>query len=300
MDQQKKGPDFLVVGTQKSGTYWVTALLNSHPDISCFPSLYGGQSGVNEAHFFDGVSNLICGDNEEFRRVFLGSHGGFFADLVSLMGSMTNNELLQLFCHRYIEFCETQRKGKRFLGEKTTEYVFCLDLIDKFFPDIKKLCILRDPRDRIVSFHFHQLRKKQKTEENITDDYIRWYCLSRIKVEYLSLINYAGNIYCVDYESLSANTGEVLLGLLNYLGVRSSADMIKSMAEAASFRSLTAVDKLSAAGSRKQGCESRESHYRKGIVGDWEAYLSNHQVEIIEECIGDLQGKILCRLGVNG
>ena len=35
-------PDFLIVGLQKCGTYWLTALLDSHPEISSLPPLPGG------------------------------------------------------------------------------------------------------------------------------------------------------------------------------------------------------------------------------------------------------------------
>ena len=39
-----KDPDFFIVGLQKCGTYWLTALLNAHPEITCLPAMYGGQT----------------------------------------------------------------------------------------------------------------------------------------------------------------------------------------------------------------------------------------------------------------
>lgn len=75
-------PDFLVVGLQKCGTFWVTALLDAHPEISCIPSFFGGRDGVKEVHLFDTLASIDEDGGERFRRVFGHKHEGFFADLV--------------------------------------------------------------------------------------------------------------------------------------------------------------------------------------------------------------------------
>lgn len=296
---ESTAPNFLVIGMQKSGTYWVTALLNSHPEISCFPAMYGGQTGVEEGHIFDTLGSIDDDNGEKFKRVFSQAHSGYFADLVEKLDKVDRSGLYDLFRDRYTKFCEAQRNGKRLVGEKTTEYVMYMDIIDYFYPNIKKLCIFRDVRDRIVSFHFHQLRKGQKTEEKISDQYIIDYCRNRVEKEYQSLLNYNGSVYCFRYEDLSTDPNPVINGILDYLGAINSADIIEEMKTSSSFDNLTAKDKITNDRQRGKGEESRKSHYRKGVVGDWKNHLTDKQSDLVEENISDLERRVFDKFGLN-
>ena len=155
-------PDFLIIGLQKSGTAWITALLRNHPEVVCIPSHPGVFKGTGEGHFFDILAEFD-NDFERFKKAFSLKHKGFFRDLVKRTSQKTNrDDLFMKLSRRYNAFLQVQKRGRQVLvGDKTTEYVFHLDLINRFYPDMKKICILRDPRDRIVSFHFHQIRKNR-------------------------------------------------------------------------------------------------------------------------------------------
>lgn len=239
---ESRGPDFLIVGLQKSGSQWVTAILDAHPEINCFPSLAGQKSGVGQGHFFDILASVDEDGGARLRSSFSKKHFGYFADLAPLAGKISRDELHRRFRERYDMWCDLQRT-KRLIGEKTVEYVFCLDLIERLYPGIKKLCILRDPRDRIVSYHFHQLRKKQKPKGPITDEFVERY-IERVRREYECLLSHSGSLYCFTYESLGANPIETTAGILGYLSVASSGPLIADILAAASFTRSAALDRF--------------------------------------------------------
>ena len=286
-----KEPDFLVIGMQKSGTYWVTALLDAHPEINCFPAMYGGQSNSEEVHLFDDLASIDQDNGKKFKDIFNRRHNGFFSDLTPYLNKVNRNELYDLFRKRYNQFCNLQRK-KRLVGEKTAEYVLHLGIVDYFYPKIKKLCIIRDPKDRIVSFHFHQLRKRKKFEEQISDEYVKDYCKNRIKKEYETLLAYKGSVNCFTYEALSKEPDRIINGVLDYLGVASNKEIVESMITEGSFKSLTKKNKLIKDKIRNQGEEFRKSHYRKGVVGDWINHLNKKQVDITNSILSDLEQKV--------
>ena len=279
-------PDFLVVGMNKSGSYWLAAMLDAHPEINCFPNLPGGKSGVGEPHVFDVLGSIDEDGGQKFARSFTETRDGYFADLVPYLNKVSRNELYDMFRERYSSWCDKFRK-KRLVGEKTQEYIFYLDIIDYFYPTIKKICIIRDPKDRLVSFHFNEIRKgRQEYSTTIADDFIEGF-LSRVKKEYSVLLNYSGEMYCYTYESMKEKSWETITGVLNYLGAKVSDIILKIMVEAGSFERLSALDKFYDENKqgkimdiknilgRKPGEEQWTSQYRKGIVGDWKNYLTS-------------------------
>jgi hypothetical protein len=288
-------PDFIVVGLQRSGSSWVNALLSGHPNIVSFPTLWGDQTGVSEGHIFDNLAKIKEDGGKSAIYSFTHYHNDFFTPLVPLIINKASKEdLYDAVRERYNLWCDIQRKKtkKKLAGEKTVEYIFCLDLIDEIYPGIKKLCILRDPRDRVVSFHFHQLRRGQKKEKGITIAYARNYCQNRINPEYEKLLAYSGNIHCFTYEQLSYEPKEALSKILKYLKAKVSDKIIEDMIKEGSFESVTARDKIANEGKRKKGEQSMKSHYRKGVVEDWKNHLTTEQVNIIKKETSLLQNKV--------
>ena len=201
-----QGPDFLIIGLERSGTHWVSALLNAHAEIACFPSKpFIKESGeysdeLGEVHLFNTLASFEPNTEDKFTRPlenYLTKHQNLFTDLVHYKDEVDKKELYKIFIKRYNEVCESQRQGKKIVGESTQAYVFHLDFIDKFYPAIKKICIIRDPKDRIVSWHFNQIRKGRKVEQSISEEFIIDYCASRIKKEYEALLAYQGEITAI-------------------------------------------------------------------------------------------------------
>lgn len=297
------GPDFLVVGMNKSGSYWLAAMLDAHPEINCFPTLPGGKSGVGEPHFFDVLGSIDEDGGVKFVKSFTETRDGYFADLVPYLEKVSKKELYNIFRDRYSQWCDTFRK-KRLVGEKTQEYIFYLDLIDYCYPVIKKICIIRDIKDRLVSFHFNEIRKGRKEySEEISDDFVDLFIQRALK-EYNILFSYGGNMYCYTYESLKVNPKEVLAGVLNYLGAEVSDEILEKMINAGSFEKLSALDELYGKGTssiddpesaglgRKPGEELWNSQYRKGIVGDWKNHLTKQQARRVDLTLQSIKDAI--------
>lgn len=279
-------PDFFVVGLQKSGTYWVTALLNAHPDICCFPSMYGGQTGVGEGRIFDMLASIDEDGGKALKHSFTNYHDGFFADLIPRIESGTRQELYDAVRVRYSAWCQKHKGGKRLVGDKTTEYIFHLGMIDSFYPNVKKICIIRDPKDRIVSWYFHQKRKGRLPDDApLTTEFVESYCRERIMKEYAAIESYEGDLYGISYASLHADPHTAIEGMLHYLGVDASKEMIERMHEAGSLHTLRKKDTLT---HNTPDAENQlaSSHYRKGTVGDWKEHLSDQQAARIDDLVG--------------
>lgn len=252
-------PDFLIIGLQKSGTTWLVSLLSEHPDIAVVPTRPGQGGGIAEGHFFDTLAKRDS-DAECFRSIFTKKHNALFSDLVK---SNSGNDL---FARRYNAFLGSYKKsqGKTLVGDKTTEYVFFLDLIDSMYPGIKKICILRDPRDRMVSFHFHQLRKKKISNYNISIEDVQNYT-ERMLEEICCLLEYQGDIHFMTYEDLSRDPAAETKKMLSYLQTNHDDPLINNMVDKSCFERKAG---------RKRGTSDIQSHFRKGIIGDWNNHLS--------------------------
>ena len=302
-----QGPNFLVVGLQRSGTHWVAALLNAHPEISCFPTDYFDKGFgvynrkiVGEVYLFNTLASLEPGTEDRHTRPleeYLTKHNLLFADLVPYKDKVPKAELYGMFIERYNQICEDHRKGKKLVGESTSDYVFHLNFIDSFYPNIKKLCIIRDPKDKIVSRHFNMLRKGRKAEVDISDEFIIEYCKTVIQKEYGSLLAYDGTIHCFTYEQLTSQPQLVLKGILEYFDLTTDKKIIEQMIAAGDFKKMSSND--DGTGGRERGQELLGSVYRKGIVGDWVNHLTQHQAELIDGLIGDVREKVFSKYNLS-
>ena len=291
-------PDFLIVGMERSGTHWVAALLDNHPDIACFPTLpfYNevGEQRVGEMHFFNTLASLEGESEDKFTRPFSDfetKYNKVFFDLVPFKEKVSKEELYKMFRQRYSDFCDSQRGNKKIVGEGTPAYVFHLDFIDSLYPAMKKLCILRDPKDKIVSWHFNMLRKDRKSEKHISREFALDYLRERIIPEYEALLAYSREMYCLTYEALSEYTYNVTADMARYLGMPASEEILRRMVEEASFENQTARDSKSVG--RERGKEDVKSGFRKGVVGDWKNHISPDLADEIDNATSDFRKGII-------
>lgn len=283
-------PDFFIVGLQKAGTYWLTALLDSHPDVAVFPSkppVSGERRGVygHEGHFFN-----VLADPALFKKLYIRRHDGFFSDLARRSTDNPDVRWMRALKMRYCAFVQNYRGDKKIVGEKTPEYVFHLGAIDTMFPDSKKICILRDPRDRAVSMHFQNLRKgkletgePEKLADDEVDEYVR-----RISREYDALLGYAGGIHVLTYEAMTCEPQEQVAAMLDYLGVRWDGAILSAMIAASSFERLS-----------KEWPDPALRHLRSARVGGWTDNLSAAQARRIGETLRGVTLRISERFGLD-
>jgi len=284
-------PNFFIIGMQKSGSYWLTALLDAHPSIRCFPSRPGHADGTGEAHLFDILARFDT-DYQGLHKSFQRKLEGQLASIVPKNQPNTKEERQRMFDDIRIHFnayCHQQRLryGKPVVGEKTTETVHHLGLVETMYPGVSKICIVRDPRDRTVSFFFHQIRKGRIRapavfNSHIPEQHVTEY-IERVRKDYEGLLDVSEPVFVVMYEKLLTSPMEETEKLLRFLGVPSDQETIRRIVDAASFERLS---------SRVQGEEDVTSHFRKGVTGDWQERISESESKRIVQELEDLTHRL--------
>ena len=296
-------PDFLIVGMERSGTHWVAGLLNAHPEIAAFPFLpfhpEEGGNKIGEVHFFNTLASVEGKGEEVYARPitdWLIKYNKIFAGLVELKGRIPKEEFYAQALGRYSEYCDTQREEKKIVGEGSPAYIFHLDFIDTLYPGIKKICSIRDPKDKIVSWYFSKMiRKGDETIPHITEKFALEYLEERIVKEYEALLAYRGDVHCITYEELSKHTATITRGMVEYLGFEVSDEELSRMIEDASFKKQTLRDGKK---ERAPGEEDAKSGLRKGIVGDWENYIDEGFAKKIDAQVTSLQKMVFKKYNI--
>ena len=293
-------PDFLIIGVQRGGTTWLSAILNAHPNIACFPTTYFNpqKKDPGELHFFNTIASVEEPDRPFARPFddFFSKYGGRYADIAPFKNAISCDELYRIFVKRYSDICEKERGGKDVVGETTPAYVLFLDWIDRFYPKIKKLCVLRDSKDRIVSWYFKKNIKEGGGENmRVTNDFALNYLRGRIMREYEALLSYNEQILCVTYESLQHNPIPIVRNIVEYLGFSHTANVLRHMVKDASFEKQT---KRNDGVQRKAGEENNKSSMRKGITGDWKNYMSYDLADTIDREIHDLEKRVFKKYNI--
>lgn len=121
---------FFVCGHMRSGTNWVSALLNLHPDVNCFGEGPLGhiKTTIEQVKKID---YLYC-YNEPYRSVL----DSCFADMASNL----------------VRSLSKQKPEASWVGDNTSRQLW------PYVPDAHHFYILRDGRDVLTSWTFHQMR----------------------------------------------------------------------------------------------------------------------------------------------
>lgn len=310
-------PMFFIVGFAKSGTSWLTRIMDAHPEILC----------RGEGIFFG-------------RGKDLGERRGLITP-TSLYGALADTEYLRAWVERsiwtrkddadrhldnlaamairYFLGDKLAASGKRIVGDKTpfvTED--CLREIRHIVPEAKVIHIIRDGRDIAVSAMHHlwnhlidagghldmvqseELAKRDAyredpraflasgesifNEERLRNGFAKpWSNMPAKAVEEGAAL--LGENYTeVRYEDLLERPEEEVRRLLEYLGAEAGDETVRHCVESTSFERVT---------SRRRGEEESSAFLRKGVAGDWREVFTERDKEIFKEVAGDF----LIRLG---
>lgn len=134
-----------VVGATRWGTSWVQQCLDSHPKVCC----------KGEGHYtdslFPGLAKLVDQYNQDAERIgnrmqlagLPGNAAGFtFEDVEYLMQTA-----VMLMMKRWVP----EDEDVSCIGEKTPEHVLSLELLDRLFPKMRVVHVVRDGRDEAAS-----------------------------------------------------------------------------------------------------------------------------------------------------
>lgn len=177
-----------VIGCPRSGTTFVSKLLNSHPMVIM----------TNETAVFMLLDDII-------KRSHSGVKSGvlYGKEYNKLWSDYINSNYRLIIEDFYTKICECQKKTTiRYWGEKHPHIFSCLDRINSVFPDAKYIYIIRDPRDSASS-----IAKMQKTDylqslrnwKEFSDSYEGF--VKKISNEKLFLIKYEELVR--DYDFIS-------------------------------------------------------------------------------------------------
>ena len=134
-----------VVGVTRWGTSWVQQCSDNHPKACC----------KGEGHFtdtlFPGLAKLVDQYNQDVEKIgnrmhlagLPGNTAGFtFEDVEYLMQTA-----VMLMMQRWV----TEDEDVSCIGEKTPEHVLSLELVDRLFPNMRIIHVVRDGRDEAAS-----------------------------------------------------------------------------------------------------------------------------------------------------
>lgn len=164
---------------------------------------------------------------------------------------------------------------------------------------IKVIVLMRDPRDQLISRVFHIRRVEnhlwhQRLSEVSLDEAIML-CIegrdglpgTRTMIELTqSWLNSGFDQVVVRYEELINDPRGQFQRVLDYLEVKLPDDLLKAIITRNQFERLSGGRKFWKQ-ARRQGQEDPQSHFRKGIVGDWKNYLKPEHIVRFKQLAGD-------------
>ena len=309
-------PVFFVTGLGKSGTRWLTKILDSHPEVLCkgegrFFSAGWRRADLDPANERAIASSLYYAlTHSEYLRLWIersvwSREGDRDEHLNALMRLATEYFLLE----------ELSKSGKRLVGDKSPllDEEFMRE-VGAVYPGARVIHIIRDGRDRTVSSmhrgwrrasqgYLHRLSpeelargealredQRKPTETGVfTEGRLRqaarnWRLLVGRAVEDGPAL-LGANYTEVRYEDLLVRPNEEVERLLGFLGVDTDETLVERCVSQASFEKLSR--------GRERGEEDPSSFYRKGVAGDWRNYFTEEDGRIFKEEAGEL----LIRLG---
>ena len=141
--------------------------------------------------------------------------------------------------------------------------------LELLYPQMRFIHVIRDGRDGAVS-GWAAVRARGEEGKFASFAEYAGYFAQRHWLPYITRAREAapglGDRYLeVRYERLHAEPHAETRRVLEFLGVDSSAPVVDECVEAASFETLS--------GGRRRGEENQASHFRKGIIGDWENHF---------------------------
>lgn len=285
IDEVMQRKIFFLVGALKSGTTWLQRLLHSHPDICCMgESHIGDEIAPKIEALCDQHNRLIEGKN----LMLYGSDGGYPL-LTQGHVRYLIHALLCMLLHR-----QTNSGTFACIGEKTPNHVQTLALLSQLIPHAKVIHIIRDGRDCAVSGWYHFRRVNQRNLDVVEETYPRLAIYVEQFVQRWVQDVPKGQAFGhqhpdryieIRYEHLHERPEAELRGILQFLDLSASAGMIAECVSQGSFESLS--------GGRTPGEHDPNSHYRKGIVGDWRNHFDQECHRVFNHYGADL----LVRLG---
>lgn len=284
-----------VISSPRSGSTWLTKVVNGHPEVFGTESRFFGQFCEIWADNETSNSPRITVDK------FIDNFSHFyFINEVGVSRSKFRVDIFELFSSELIRYA-LENTGKKVYFDKITPYLDTSNVvitgIKTYFPNSKIIQLIRDGRDVITSAVFLWLKrsgisknenryrkiilneKDLKIKRFFSDDEIMMWA-KHWKQPIQELLPRKDVALTIRYEEMKVNLEECLQNLFQVIKLESSEEIIQNCIENGAFSKLS--------GGRKIGEESPTSIIRKGIIGDWRNYFTRRDAEVFLEVTGDL------------
>ncbi len=281
-DQQPHPADSLprvfIVGCQKSGTSWMQALLDAHPQVCCRGEACFGT-------FLAGPVSQALGQYNQMQRA--GEINRFSNDDAARVIA----HAVRLLQRRWLDACP-EPGAVRVIAEKTPEHAITLEVLSALFPSMRVIHIIRDGRDGVVSGWHHNLRDNAAAFRQrfpTMPAYARYF-VEHHWIPYITRARAWGaanpaRYHELRYERALEDPAGRARAIFEFLGVGTGDEAVERAVERASFKSMS--------GGRSHGQTDNASHMRRGVAGGWRQELDEQSLLAFE----DLGAGMLRELG---
>ncbi len=268
---------FFIMGGIRSGTTWLQVVLDGHPEIAC----------RGEGHFRDSLLPELKEAVDKYNKLIDGKNKDIFNEIEGFPLLKPDHVLFLLASAIGLQMAQyADGKSIRVIGERTPDNFRALSTLHQLFPEAKFIQIIRDGRDAAASGWFHNLRvspdwtrKEFGTLPRFAAKYAR-YWVQVIGAGRAFEKDHPAQYTEIKYEELHQDTAAGVMHLLEFLDVDTSEKAVAQCCAAGDFKTL--------AGGREPGKENRDSHFRKGTIGDWRNHFDAEATEVFERHAGRL------------
>ena len=258
-----EGRVFFAFGIPKSGTTFLQMILNRHPEVSC-PS----------EHQFDFLIKNMAALLSAYNKVLVEVDRRTARQGATLL---SDDDVTVVLRHTILAIMNSAglKKGARLIGANDNAIIRRLPLYSEIFPTARFLCVVRDPRDTILSQWHHNLRvesdflKRAKDLDHWTD--VQSKVWQRQMAEVCRLKGQAPfqqSLLITRYEDLAAGNLDRFREVFAHLGASTDLALMAEIIEATSF-------------SRVKRQSHQNAFFRRGTPGAWREEMTPQQVATV-------------------
>ena len=231
--------------------------------------------------------------NEYFKNVFFNSNIDYYIlsypksgrtwlfKILSLYSFKLNNDnfiknrKLVNFDNKYIKFIHD-------CSDPNPYPVKALKFKNKNLINKKKIILLRDPREIIISF-WYQMKFREKTYDKNISEFIddEYFGIEKLISFYNSInLTLLNNFKIVTYNHLVSNTFEEITKIVNFFNLEINENLIKNCIKDCSFENLQKEEMK-----MLNSPDKRSMKFRSGVSGNFKYELNNEDIKKINDKI---------------
>lgn len=210
--------NFIIVGVGRSGTSLLQSILSSHSKISIPPETgFLRKNVLNKDELKNFTHTQALESNEKLER------------LMDVIDELRTKETWGNEIEYYNDLTNTYRiiQEKEMLGDKDPRLIEYIAGINKIFPVVKFIHLIRDPRDVLLSKKKASWSKDKPSWYHIFANYIQ------LKLGHKIGLRITDNYLLVSYEELLSNAEDVLTRICDFLQVDFESEMLSFQETAA-------------------------------------------------------------------